>query len=66
MFTDMGAKVITVGLPKNGHDIFSVWFADIAGNYRVAIVPNKPWKEWLNIEKEEIEINIRDLVNAAN
>lgn len=62
LFIINGANVNSVGLPKNGHNIFSVWYEDILGQNKVAIIPNKEWADFFEVERQMITQEIKDLV----
>ena len=64
MCVEHGAKVLKIGLPKNGHEIFSLWVTTKSLDNKVIIVPNIEWNKFSTIEKEEIELTIEETVRA--
>lgn len=63
--TKLNTKVHSVGLPKNESDRFSLWVTTKLGESKVLLVPNREWNMFSTLEREEIELNIGDLVATA-
>ena len=65
MCIEHGAKVLKIGLPKNGKDIFSLWVSTRGEENKVIIIPNIEWNKFSALEKEEIELTIEEMVKEA-
>jgi hypothetical protein len=60
--TSLGAKVIKVGLPKNGHDVFSLWCKNQKGRNRIVIIKNKEWDSFSPKEQTLIKNSIEKIL----
>ena len=65
MCIEHGAKVLKIGLPKNGKDIFSLWICTKAGDNKVIIIPNIEWSKFSALEREEIELTVEEMVRVV-